>query len=224
MNYSAFKSAGSYALKQANRGFKGKPPGYWRSARGLGVKQAVQVKNIINRGKEKKTIDTNFSAIDADSLPVVTKLTWPAQGLTDTTRIGDKIELIGIEIRGHIQFQVLTGHVRLILFQWQADDTVLPVLADILDSSGLGAEVDHYAHNNRNKYKILWDRSFNNHSGGVNFRTSFKKYLKPTRKNIIFDNAAVTATKGSIFLLSMGTGADGTDTYTMVARMFYRDS
>ncbi len=202
-------------------------PGYGGTKRrgaALGPKQAYAVQKIINRGKEKKIIDTNFSAIDTDSLPVMTKLTWPAQGLTDTTRIGDKIELIGIRLQGHVQFQVLTGHVRLILFQWQADDTVLPVVADILDASGLGAEVDHYAWNNRNKYKILWDRSFGNHSGGVNFRTSISKYVKPTRKNIIFDNAAVTATKGSIFLLSMGTGADGTDTFTMVARMYFRDS
>lgn len=186
---------------------------------------AKVVKSQLNKVSEKKYKTTELANIDADSTPVVTLINPPAQGDGQNSRDGDSLYITSLSGKIRVEVGATNTHVRLILIQWFEDNNVdVPVAADILEDLTT-PELAQYNIDNKRKFRVLYDRSFLNNSGAVNTLHLSNFMLSGNKipmKKMQF-NAGATTGVGQFYLLSMGSSADATDTYSAYIRMRYRD-
>lgn len=126
---------------------------------------------------EPKYLDqeTNWpdgSNLQINKVPRVRDLSAVPQGTTDTDRIGDKLTVTSVEIRGRIYFDwattpaimnnyVQSCRVRLVVFIWK-DDTV-PIASDIIQSIGYNAGnvcSAPFNHDKKVKRKVICDKTW----------------------------------------------------------------
>jgi len=118
------------------------------------------VKTMVNQASELKFYLGLISAATCTTTAVVTQLTVIAQGITDSDRVGDRAHVLKMVLRGQALVGDPTNVVRLIVFVWIPNTT--PVSTSILLNGPSGA-VDYqsvYSWDNRQLYKILYDKSF----------------------------------------------------------------
>lgn len=106
---------------------------------------------------EKKYFDTT-RGIGPFGAVLINSLTEVIPGTTDTTRIGDKIHIHSIELRGMLNMNIVAGDVldvpyRVIIFQWKDDST--PGVNDILETASVYSAFDH---DRKIKRRILYER------------------------------------------------------------------
>lgn len=128
------------------------------------------------------------------------------QGLTDTTRIGDSVNLLSIEtcytlyINNALLF-VDACFVRLIIFKWHPNDaTVTPSLNDILDPLAVGATqiCAPLSHDPRALFTMVMDKTLTlNEVNLLNHHSRRKKALKGKIKY----QAATTNAIGQLYFL-----------------------
>lgn len=194
-----------------------------RRGHALNSAQVKAVKRIHDAGMSKKYKDTELAAIDADSVPVLTKVLLPTQGVTDDDRIGDRIRLSSIQVRISASLTANTSFQRYTLVQWMQDDGIAaPVIGDIFEDVTLGAELALFNVNGSSKYRILWDHLVTNNTGAAT-RKVIKKLIVPHRKKIRFGDSATTGF-GHFYLISSGNKGDGTDDYSAYIRVRYFDN
>ncbi len=202
-----------YTMPYANKKCKG---------RKLNHCQKSEVKGMINGSKELKHIVTQLANVDADSVPVVTKLTMPSQGLTDDDRIGDKILVKSIQLDIALDMTSVASFCRFVLIRWLPDDNVeVPTNAKIWENTTLGSELSQYNINNRNKFQVLWDRRLLNHTGAAVKKNVLEKHRKinPTLQL----NVAAVIRKGEYYLVVMGNQRNETDHHGAYIRVNYCD-
>ncbi len=109
--------------------------------------------------KEPKYIDTSAVATAAPSTGVFASLSATVNGTTDITRIGDQIELHSLEFRFSITVADSSNLVRVIVFQWLADDTSdVPSASKLLQAPGAQPYNSAINHDNSSKLTILYDK------------------------------------------------------------------
>jgi len=142
-----------------------------RSAK-LNKRQTKQVKSIMSRRQELKYTVAGLNLQAMNSTPLIYGITDIAQGDTDTNRNGDRIMLVGkIEVRykaavdpGNTLAQQRV-HFRVIIFQWHpvtiSGGANEPAPTDVLlvGASGAIDTTSPYNHDQRQMYKILYDKT-----------------------------------------------------------------
>lgn len=110
---------------------------------------------------EYKIYDVSNSAISPDYNGTSVVLNNPAQGSTDTTRIGDSIKCQNLVLRGSVSANITAGTtnlVRLILI-WDTQNQY-STLSDLLEVVGSLAVFSPKNYDRRFRNKVLWDRTF----------------------------------------------------------------
>jgi len=186
---------------------------------------------------EKKFSDTSVQ-YNLNSTGTVQLLCAPTLGTDYTNRIGRKIFINSVYIRGYATLEspaiapttdtaTPTHLVRFILFVDMQPNGAAPAVTDVLTSA---SSVAHLNANNRDRFKVLWDKQATMGpmavvgATGVSLidKASFPiKKFKKVRQEVIFNagNAGTIAdiNTGALYLLSIANIAAGVGTDSIAA-------
>lgn len=206
-------------------------------------RQAQEVKKIIQRQGELKF----FLGASAGFIPVAVGTTLTGnpfdipQGQTDSTRIGDALTWCGhIDLRLHVingQGATADKHntVRVVIFQWFANQQPFPADLFLAGPSGTSDVLSCYNHDRRHEYAVLFDKSFktvgNGNVVGTPFTQGatsgcqyFKIPLTKARKNVQYVTAGLTGTN-RIYLYFVSDNVLATaPTLAYTTKIVFRDS
>lgn len=175
--------------------------------------QKTQIKAMLNR---KDTISKELKYIDMSLLNTNTGTTWNVynltvipQGLLDSNRVGDEVEVKDIELRIRTYVNSSAGVtnassvLRVVIAQYYEDTTIAALTAGEFFSTTTGgsAYLSTYNHDTRRTYKILYDDSMTVNATGE-ASASRVIMVKPGRKKIRFVGAGNNA-EGHIILLTV---------------------
>lgn len=121
--------------KSASKARKGKKP--------LSKGQYVAVKKLIDQSDAKKTekhyVDISSGGGGVSYLGSLIDLTVIAQGVTDSTRLGDSINLKSVQMKWTWSLGTTPNTVRVIVFQWFGDANIdAPTPSSILQGTFIG--------------------------------------------------------------------------------------
>jgi len=180
---------------------------------------------------ELKVIDTAQATYELSTTPTITLLNGVAQGTEFNTRIGRKITMKSIQIRGYaaIVDSPASGSLnRVMLIYDTQPNGALPAASDVLNANTATSMLNL---NNRDRFKVLMDKQFAlgfYSAGNIASNASFNlKKFKKLNHDVIFSgstNLIGVMTSGVIFLLTVGTGVTGTATNKLVASFRIRFS
>lgn len=169
---------------------------------------------------EKKVIDVDPANYAFDTTGSVTLLNGVATGTDFTDRIGRKIVLKSMYLRGilkPVDNNVGNTLCRLIIVYDMQTNGAAPAITDVLKSASPSAQLNM---NNRDRFKILVDRAYA--LGGVSDATtqsfssgknvySIKKYKKCNLETLYngTTNAVGSIATGSIYMITIGDQVAG---------------
>lgn len=186
------------------------------------------IERKVKRMAEKKFHDTAVLTT-VDTAGVINSVSDVAQGSTDSNRVGDKYRPLNVEIRGRVTAEssaALVGSVlRVIVFKWKAQsdiDVLLP--AKILQQvSVTTAPFEPYNHDNRAKFQVLCDRTFEVFWDGGADKTQIFKMKCPIKGQTLFYAASTTASMNGIYVMVVSDTTVGPPTIEYKARLSYID-
>lgn len=210
------RTTGSYSAPLATRGFA------FNTGRFGGI-------------KEKKFFDIAATIYSFDTTGTVTLLSAPIQGTDYTNRIGRKIMLKSVYVRGFCGTETsatVTAPVvapaqigRLILLIDMQPNGTLPAMTDILMAA---TPISHLNPNNRDRFKILFDKQYVFGRTAIDTTATqtyafqsdkqaigIKKYKKINVEQIFNSGNAGTiadTTSGALLMITIGNIAAGTNT------------
>lgn len=214
----------------------------------LNKRQTTQVKRIIGRNEEIKYHTTFYAGQKfgnwdggVNNYISIIDLSTVAQGQTDSTRIGDQINITSLEMRMQIR-QASFGLAgrdettsRMIIFQYKAQTALtnadIALLLNIGPSeAGAVAEYNSlsvYQHDYTKLFNVLFDHSYamndiaGSEKGGLT--KVFRVNLKRARKQIRYIAGGTTGIY-HIYLCLIGLWPDDKTTATGTVRMFFKDA
>lgn len=198
---------------------KGKP---------LNQRQKSQVKRIINYGRELKFFQYATNNALISSTGTVDAVFAPIQGDTDSERSGDQTTYSHFECRmNFFPSGVTTNLLRIVVFQWHPNSTPTTSSIFLTGASGVIDVTSMYSHDNRQEYRILYDRFYPLVGGtgsetGMNtryFRISGKKVAKRCQ----FSAGGTTSTN-KIYICYISDQPTNKPSVNVVIKTYYYDS
>lgn len=172
-----------------------------------------KIKKAIEKAKEKKFFDT--SALGAGSVisttPFISRLSSIPQGPGDSERIGDAITVTSIEHRLTATWAA-NSMLRVIVFQWKADNTTAPTVTSILETNvgGTNWYVAPYCHDTASQYRIIDDFHLEGTTSGFPVGVSYRKYFgKKFSKDLRFLAAGTDGYNAIYYLMVSNQSAGG---------------
>jgi len=157
------------------------------------------VKNQLSRVIETKYVDSNYNSGFDSSGTIQILSNIITQGDTDSDRIGDKLLMRNLSIRGYASYGDTVNVMRVILFQWKLSNaSVTPTITDILQTAH---RFSHYNHDKKAQYSILYDQTFNLDDSNRR-QILIKKSIRPKIKKLQLEGAGVNGIN-HIFLLGI---------------------
>jgi hypothetical protein len=188
----------------------------------LDSKIANIVSSSLKKIQEKKSFDTGFGS-GVSSTGTIQKLSTIPQGDTDSTRDGDALLVIKIELITSFVFADTTNIGRLILVRWNQDDSSAAPAA-VTDLLQTATPFSPYNRDNERakKFSVIYDKIYMVGATGPNIVGSQTKI--PYQSRISFQATANTGT-GHIyaFMISDST-AIAHPVFSYVARVWFTDS
>jgi hypothetical protein len=176
---------------------------------------------VLKSKQELKSFDTGFSAA-VSTAGTLQKISTIPQGDTDSTRDGDQLNIVRIDLLGSFQFADAINAGRLIIFRWNQDDSsAAPVVADILQT------LTPYSPMNRDnlrakKFSVLHDQLCLVGATGPNISSINLKRFFPSKINF---QATATTGNGHIYVYMVSdSGAVTHPQFSYVARVWFTDS
>lgn len=182
------------------------------------------------RQQELKVLDSNAAGFGSacDTTGAVTLINGIATGTDFNARIGRKIVMKSLYMRGWFRNVDLTcsdSAIRIVAVYDAQTNGAAPTWSDVFTTSD---PLAHINLNNRDRFKILYDKSTT--LGGISnaatqaFSTSgshgqIKKYLKLNHE-VIFSGTGATVgsiASGSIYILTLGTAAPNDGGYVTIS-------
>jgi len=196
-----------------------------------GFRNPVRMRGTTN--SELKWIDVNAAAAfnAATGVAALTLLNGCTLGSDATNRIGRKTVMKSLQLRGSVlstaaQSARFAGRI-LIVYDSQSNG-VAPTAADILQSGGAWNSPMNL--NNRERFKVLWDKIFQVDSiqGSGNDPWIVKKFKKLPNLETIFNSGNAGAIgdiqTGSVYMLTIATGeATVTPGFQFYSRIRFAD-
>jgi len=173
-----------------------RPASSLRIPRRIGYSRGRSLKNKILNMQEKKYFDSASTA-NPDNNGHIVSITDIPQGVTDITRVGDKLVVNSIEL-GYMlykdpgtivdsEWSFLIMNVRIIVFVWY-DDTN-PTVGNILQMGRTGADawqnvLSPFEHDKKVKRKILYDK-MHTVAPGMVYNPELVNYISQGRANVM---------------------------------------
>jgi len=201
---------------------------YPRSANAKASKALQMVSKIqkeINQ-REIKNVDNQISAQTVNYNGFLTSFNVVGQGVGNGQRVGDKLTCEGLDMR----FQIVnsgttTTMTRCIVLQDYKDTMSSP--SQILDVVGSGlAPLSPYQRENRNNFKVLYDKVFQTDSvkqGQVVVKWNYR-FPKGNQPSQTYDPGAGTLTENSIRVLFISDLLATLPTVDAILRFYYSDA
>lgn len=146
-------------------GYRRRRYGYSRAAR-RGVRPSTVkkiVKKEIAKDIEYKRIDTSLLgnvALDFSNTQVY-DITQIGQGVTDITRVGDKLKIVGLNMKLRMSAGDATNSMRIVIVQWRDWTTAIPAWSDLLEyTPSAQGFFGPFKKGSAGKFKVLWDKTF----------------------------------------------------------------
>lgn len=158
---------------------------YAPKSKGLNKREKQQVKRLINMDREKKLIVTNVTG-SISSIMAFNNVSSVNQGDGDLERIGDSITIKSIHWTGQVIGADSTNYVRLVMFQWHADDNADPPDVSALTQVASGTEglvAGVFRKDTKPLYTILYDKKISTDTYN-NAKQFTKNIYKGFRKRI----------------------------------------
>lgn len=175
--------------------------------------------------KERKLLDTQINNVAFTAVPIITQLTNVAQGNSDSTRIGSKITIVGIEMR-YLANSDITGNVRVLLVQnRQANGATITAAELFQDATAIDAVVSVFHKDFRRKFRILYDKVHNFSNNSTN-SISVHKYLKcniPIRYDANVGDITDLQSNSLSYVTTIDL-ADASAVQTVFIRLYFTDS
>lgn len=196
----------------------------------LDPKAYKAIKNLVHKEVKKDvehkqhtdgfTFTSTWGAIGGTITDHITDI---AQGVTDTTRVGDELTLVHIKVRGAILNGTsnLYNDIRIIVFQYKNSDNT-PIMDNLLQNSVIsGATRSAYsarAQDYMNEYIVLADHVYHLEGGTPNAanygqsgqyakHVEFNVPLKYAKKKVQYE-AATNAAVNGIYVMVIGSSAN----------------
>lgn len=188
------------------------------------------VEQVMRRNAELKYHDaSNSHTFPVGGSFVRNDVSAVAQGTTDTTRTGDRLKLRSLEFRIQLQDLRTTlsvdgmNVVRVVFVQWFPSGT--PNSSDIF-SAVANTCLGFYAHDTRQMYKILWDKTYAlTGATSRNFHLAHGTIYFKKNNMIQYSGGGTTGTnKIYMFALYTNGGAGVTTNLYADTRLRYYDS
>lgn len=201
---------------------------YTKNAK-LNPRQKKEVKQLVKGNIELKSVDSIGVANTSSTTPTVAKWLSLAQGTGNSARIGNEVTISRIHLRYNMVAGDATNVIRVILFQWLDDDTLVnPTYDDILYRGGTLEPYTNclYNYDKRHQYRILYDKRHVVDNDNPNAQQNFgeDKYCKGFVKKMQFDSSLLTG-KGMIYGLYVSdSGTVAHPAIDIHVRMYYRDA
>jgi len=191
-----------------------------RAIRGLN-----EIRKLIN-------IETKFGEVGAsttqNATATITQITQLAEGVTNTTRVGQSIRLQTLEFDNFATVHAsstLSTAIRTIVFRDLENTGTAPVATDLLESaSNPQAMSSAYVWNNLRRFAIIYDEvlllNINNNNGG------FQRLRVPHHGHVKYrgtDSSAASAGEGSVWMLMVSNQATNSPTVTWTFRITFTD-
>lgn len=169
---------------------------------------------------ELKYVDTNigFSLV----LPAGswTKFTNAAQGTTSTTRIGDRYQIVRIEMQAYFDLVNTNDFVRFIIVQTKGLFTTPPATTDLLAAA---TPSSHYTYNSRELYEVIFDKYFTMAAGADSAAIAMRKVIIPRIKDQKFVSGSNNPYNGQLYMLAL-VGGTANVNYQVNTRVWFEDS
>lgn len=175
------------------------------------------VKRVIASDVETKQYQTAFGKVNSVETGDFYDLTNMAQGVTEITRLGDNIKLVGLDF--NVLFEQTTGgddSIRCILFKWHGDTTTAGPLLNRVLSPATSADRNIIAppsFSQPGNFTILWDKMWSTGlTGGSPTQICEQHRFRGKKWNfkVNFTNNQVTGTQ-HLHLLVLSTVSSGAD-------------
>lgn len=187
------------------------------------------VKNIISNSTETKFIDGAY-APGGNNTGQITTIGLPAQGSTDSNRVGDDIKPIALMLRGYLS----GGNVhvmRVIVFQWLLESTTVPTYSNILNGAFSGTSLQApFAFPawdfSKKAVKILSDKTlYAGTSTGDIANVNYMVNIPASKlRKIHFVNGSSTDCFGGLYVLTVQDGTITLNTLAFDYRLTYKDA
>jgi len=104
-----------------------------------------------------------------------------SQGSLDTNRIGDVVKPTHIHFALNAYYSSVIAVVRLIIFEWRVDTNVLPPTLTYLLEDVSYPTTSEFSRDNKEKYRVLFDKTGSIHQYKPNLIMRIKKRLNTSR-------------------------------------------
>lgn len=178
-----------------------------------------EVKKQINKKTAKviKYFESPFTLQTVSNTANIDDVFYPAQGLTDITRVGDYSVMEDVEVNLSIQFPYGTGNannqiVRFVLFIWREDSNDVSPTSGLLFNQTISSVLTNSAFNQdglrSKKFTIVCDRYY---TGGPYWQTTLsEKFRYKLNQKVEWTSSG---TYGTNKLFSCWVGNEGTLAY-----------
>lgn len=194
-------------------------------------KVVATVQRVLAKQIEKKFADNNFIfTLGTTTMPI--RLTALSQGVTDSDRIGDKVNLDYYSARITLVGDNGTSapfyqRVRTIIFQWFPDDGASAPTAATIINGGTSHIFGYYNTNQTSNFKVLYDKKqvMSNEPANPSFENVQEINIRKSEVKPIKFAGTVTNASNHLYLLIM-TNNGSVDPVTGVfnGRMRYADA
>lgn len=202
---------------------------YYKKKQGLASKalsMAWKVKRLLN--VEYKFHDVQVTGSSISTTPTITQLSNIALGDTASTRDGNSIKWTRFTSHGtlSINSSATRTYVRMLLILDTQTNGAIYTAGDILqDTTADDAIVSLYNLNNRQRFKVLYDKVVRLASNTISVKTFKVNKSFSLRQIFNADSAAITSIPTySLSLMFISNEATNTPTLTMYNRLRYIDN
>ncbi len=175
--------------------------------------------------KERKFIDTQIINTAMSATGTITQLTNVAQGVTDVTRIGNKITVVGV-LLSYLQNSDISTNTRVLLVQDKQTNGAIYASEDLFqDATAQDIIVSPKNADFKRRFRIYLDKNHSFSVAGVGTKY-FKKFFKmniPMRYDAnVGDITDIQSSSLSLFVCTETAGAAVVN--TVFCRIYYIDS
>lgn len=203
-----------------------KSKGAYRNGKKKTLTQKVARLSRVVNNKERKFIDTQLKDVAVANTMTITQLTNLVQGVTDSTRIGNQITVVGCLMR-YIMAADISTQIRVMLVEDKQTNGAIYLVGDLLQDGSTGGDniVSPYNADFKRRFKVHYDR---NHQFDINSRATVfvSKYFK-LNIPIRYDTNAGTIADIQSSSLTFSATAElpaANVTHTIFLRVYYTDS
>lgn len=196
---------------------------YKTRSRGL-VRKVNRLQRTVGN-KEHKFLDTTLDSVALVTTGTITQLSNLAQGLTDATRIGNKITVRGILLK-YISDANVTTNSRYMLVQDKQTNGVIYANTDLLQSAAARLIIVSPRNADfKRRFKVWYDKthSFSVAGSGSRYVTHFSKMNVPCRYDTNAGDITDVQTN-SFSLMTMTETAGAAVIQHVFIRIYYTDS